>query len=190
MNSCPDDPSSSVEPDCVTAEVNIVEEDQNMWRRVKRGTDLQLDAWRRSALLLSSQRVNLHFTAESLVTSTVKNALSRTPRQALPASEYELDPETGQVPDLTAEEERRLLASLVQTRKNLRILRTMHLQEPFVSLVVAQLHFAQYCSCDAMCARVNIILDPTCLRDFAQTESLVTEQPLICLCSQIMLATS
>ena len=99
-------------------------------------------------------------------------------------------PRDRQVPDLTAEEERRLLASLVQMRKNLRILRTMHLQEPFVSLVVAQLHFAQHCSCDAMCARVNIILDPTCLHDFKQTESLVTEQPLICLCSQIMLATS
>ena len=50
---------SPVEPDCVTAQVNIVEEEQNMWRRVKRGTKLQLDAGRRSALLLSSQRVNL-----------------------------------------------------------------------------------------------------------------------------------
>ena len=50
-----------VEPDCVTAEVNIVEEEQNMWRRIEKGTKLQLDAGRRSALLLSTQRVKPHF---------------------------------------------------------------------------------------------------------------------------------
>ena len=41
MDSC-----SSVEPVCVTAEVNIVEEEQNMWRRVQRETKLQLDTGR------------------------------------------------------------------------------------------------------------------------------------------------
>ena len=59
--------------------------------------------------------------------------------------------------------------------------RTTHLQEPYVSLVAAQLQFAQHLSCDAMCARVSNILDPTCRRDFAQTQSLVTRQPLTCL---------
>ena len=49
------------------AEGSIVEEEQNMWRRVKKGTKLQLDAGRRSALSLSSQRV---------ITSTIRNALS------------------------------------------------------------------------------------------------------------------
>ena len=69
-----------VEAVCVTAEVNIVEEEQNMWRRVNRGMKLQLDAGRRSALLLSSsQRVKTHLVAQSLITTTVKHALSRTP---------------------------------------------------------------------------------------------------------------
>ena len=40
---CSNDSSSSVGPVCVTAEVNVVEEEQSMWRRVKRGTKLQLD---------------------------------------------------------------------------------------------------------------------------------------------------
>ena len=35
-NSCPNVPSSPVEPDCVTTEVNIVEEKQNTWRRIKK----------------------------------------------------------------------------------------------------------------------------------------------------------
>ena len=58
-SSCPNVLSSPFEPDCVTAEVNIVEEEQKMWRRIKIGTKFQLDARRSSALLLSSQRVNL-----------------------------------------------------------------------------------------------------------------------------------
>ena len=73
-------------PVVLTAEVDIVEEEQNMWRRVKKGTKLQLDAGRRSSLLLSSQRVKPHFIAESLIASTIKNALSRAPREALPAT--------------------------------------------------------------------------------------------------------
>ena len=72
-NICPNDSSFSVESDVVTAEVNIVEEEQNMWRRVKKGTKLQLDAGRRSALLLSSHRVKPHFIAESLSTSCHEN---------------------------------------------------------------------------------------------------------------------
>ena len=40
----------------------------------QRGTKLQRDAKRRSALLLSLQRVKPHFVAESLITTTVKNA--------------------------------------------------------------------------------------------------------------------
>ena len=56
-NSCSNASSSLVESDCVSAEVNIVEEEQNMWRRIKKGTKFQLDAGRRSALLLSSQQV-------------------------------------------------------------------------------------------------------------------------------------
>ena len=59
------------------------------------------------------------------------------------------------------------------------ILRTTHLQEPYVSLVAAQLHFAQHSCCDATCARVSNNLDLICRRDFAQTENLVTRQPLI-----------
>ena len=45
-SSCPNVSSSPVEPDCVTAEVNIVEEEQNMWRRIKKGTKFQWDAGR------------------------------------------------------------------------------------------------------------------------------------------------
>ena len=56
-NSCSNASSSLVESDCVSAEVNIVEEEQSMWRRIKKGTKFQLDAGRRSALLLSSQQV-------------------------------------------------------------------------------------------------------------------------------------
>ena len=67
-------------------QVNIVEEEQNMWRRIKKGTKFQLDAGHRSALLLSSQRVKPHFVAESLITSTVKDALGRTPRETFPAT--------------------------------------------------------------------------------------------------------
>ena len=72
----------------MAAGVIIVEEEQNTWRRVKRGTKLQLDALRMSALLLSSQRVKLHSVVESLITSAVKNALSRTPQQALLATRH------------------------------------------------------------------------------------------------------
>ena len=80
-NSCSNASSSHVESDCVSAEANIVEEEQNMWRRIKKGTKFQVDAGRRSALLLSSQQVKApHVVAESLITSTVKDALSRTPR--------------------------------------------------------------------------------------------------------------
>ena len=56
-NSCSNASSSLVESGCVSGEVNIVEEEQNMWRRIKKGTKFQLDAGRRSALLLSSQQV-------------------------------------------------------------------------------------------------------------------------------------
>ena len=49
-NSCSNVSSSLVESDCVPAEVNIVEEEQNMWRRIKKVTKFQLDAGRRSAL--------------------------------------------------------------------------------------------------------------------------------------------
>ena len=85
-NSCSNASSPPVESDCVSAEVNIVEDEQNMWRRIKKGTKFQLDAGRRSALLLSSQQVQHHFVAESLITSTVKDALSRTPRETFPAT--------------------------------------------------------------------------------------------------------
>ena len=70
----------------MTAGVNIVEEEQNMWRRVKKGMKLQLDAGRRSALLLSSQRVKPHFIAEKVIKSIVENYLSRAPREALHAT--------------------------------------------------------------------------------------------------------
>ena len=85
-NSCSNASSSLVESDCVSIEVNIVEEEQNMWRRIKKGTKFQLDAGRRSALLLSTQQVIPHFVAESLITSTVKDALSRTLGETFPAS--------------------------------------------------------------------------------------------------------
>ena len=87
------DISSSTKPICVTAEVNIVEEEQNMWRQIKKGTKFQLDAGRRSALLLSSQRVKPHFVAESLITSTVQDALSRTHVKRFLPQEFESDPE-------------------------------------------------------------------------------------------------
>ena len=103
----------------MSAEVNIVEEEQNMWRRIKKGTKFQLDAGRRSALLLSCQQVRPHFVAESLITSTVKDALSRTPRETFPATRVRVRPRDQPEPDLTIEEERRLIASLRQMHTNL-----------------------------------------------------------------------
>ena len=86
-------------PVCVTAEVNVVEEEQNMWRRIKKGTKLKLDAGRRSALLLSTQRVQPYFMAESLITSTIKNALSRAPREASPTTRVRVRPRDQPGPD-------------------------------------------------------------------------------------------
>ena len=116
-NNCPNDSFSPVETDCVTAEVNIVDEEQSMWRRVKKGTKHQLDAGRWNALLLSSQRLKPHCIAESLITSTIKNALSRAPREAGPATRVRVRPRDQPEPDLTTEEERRLIASLRQMHK-------------------------------------------------------------------------
>ena len=82
-------------------------------------TKFQLDAGRRSALLLSSQRVKPHFVAESLITSTVKDALSRTPREKFPATGVRIRPRDQPEPDLTTEEARRLIASLRQMHTNL-----------------------------------------------------------------------
>ena len=90
-----------------------------MWRRIKKGTKFQLDAGRRSALLLSSQQVKPHFVAESLITSTVKDALSRTPRETFPATRVRVRPRDQPESDLTTEEERRLIASLRQMHTNL-----------------------------------------------------------------------
>ena len=117
-NSCSNVSSSLVESDCVPAEVSIVEEEPNMWRRIK-GTKFHLVAGRRSALLLSSQQVKPHFVAESLITSTVKDALSRTPRETFPATRVRVRPRDQPEPDLTTEEERRLIASLRQMHTNL-----------------------------------------------------------------------
>ena len=113
--SCSNDSSSSVESVCVTSEVNIVKEEQNSGDEFKKGTKLQLDAGRRSALLLSLQRVKPHFVAESLITTTVKNALSRTPRPAFPATRIRARPGDQLELELTAVEEWRLIASLRQT---------------------------------------------------------------------------
>ena len=113
-NNCPYVSSSPVEPRCVTTEVNIVEEEQNMWKKIKKGTKLQLDAGRRSALSLSTQQVQPHFIAESLITSTIKNAWSRAPRKAFPAMGVRVRPRDQPAPDLRTEEERRLIASLRQ----------------------------------------------------------------------------
>ena len=74
-NSCSNASSSLVESDCVSAEVNIVEEEQNMWRRIKKRTKFQL------------------FVAESLITSNVKDALSRTHVKHFLPREFESDPE-------------------------------------------------------------------------------------------------
>ena len=90
-----------------------------MWRRIKKGTKFQLDAGRRSPLLLSSQRVKPHFVAESLITSTVKDALSRTPRETFLATRVRIRPRDEPEPDLTTEEERKLIASLRQMHTNL-----------------------------------------------------------------------
>ena len=79
--------------------------------------------------------------------------LSRTPRETFPATRVRVRPRYQPEPDLTTEEERRLIASLRQMHANL--------GHPS--------NHAQH-SCDAMCARVSNILDPTCQRDFAQTE--------------------
>ena len=140
--------------------------------------------------MLSSQRVKPHFVAESLITSTVKDVLSRTPRETFPATRVRVRPRDQPEPDLTTEEERRLIASLRQMHTNLGHPSNHALARAMRVTGEAQLQFAQHFSCDAMCARVSSILDPTCQRDFAQTESLVTRQPLTCLFSRITKATS
>ena len=71
------------------------------------------------AEVLSSQRVKPHFVAESLITSTVQDALSRTPRETFPATRVRVRPRDQPDPDLTTEEERRLIASLRQMHPNL-----------------------------------------------------------------------
>ena len=118
-NGCSNASLSLVESDCLLAEVNVVEEEQNMWRRIKKGTKFQLGAGRRSALLLSSQQVKPHIVAESLITSTFKDALTRTPRETFPATRVRFRPRDQPEPDLTTEEERRLIASLRQVHPNL-----------------------------------------------------------------------
>ena len=85
-----------------------------MWRRIKKGTKFQLDAGRRSALLLSSKQVKSHFVAESLITSIVTDALSLTPLETFLATSVKVRPRDQPEPDLTTEEERRLIASLRQ----------------------------------------------------------------------------
>ena len=47
----------------------------------------------------------VHFVAGSLITSTVKDALSRTPRETLPATRVRVRPRDQPEPDLTTEEE-------------------------------------------------------------------------------------
>ena len=185
------DVSSSGEPACVTAEVNIVEEEQKMWRRIKKGTKFQLDAGRRSALLLSSQRVKPHFVAESLITSTVKDALSRTPRETFLATRVRARPRDQPEPDLTTEEERRLIASLCQMHTNLghpsnhALSRAIRVTGGSAAAVRAALQLR----CD-VCESQQHPGNPSCRQDFAQIESLVTQQPLTCLFWQIMKATS
>ena len=66
-----------------------------------------------------TQRVKPHFVAESLITSTVKNAWSRTPRETFPATRVRVRPRDQPEPDLTTKEERRLIASLRQMHTNL-----------------------------------------------------------------------
>ena len=152
-----------------------------MWRRIKKGTKFQLDAGRRSALLLSSQQVKPHFVAESLITSTVKDALSRTPRETFPATRVRFRPRDQPEPDLTTEEERRLIASHRQMDTNL--------GHPSNHALARAIRVTGG-STAAVRAALSNILDPICRRDFAQTESLVTRQPLICLFWRIMKATS
>ena len=83
-----------------------------MWRRIKKGAKLQLEAGRKSALLLSTHRVKPHFIAESLIASTIKNALSRAPREAFLATRVRVRHRDQPEPDLTTEEERSFFASL------------------------------------------------------------------------------
>ena len=60
-----------------------------------------------------------HFAAESLITSTVKDTLSRTPRETFPATRVRVRPRDQPEPDLTTGKERRLIASLRQMHTNL-----------------------------------------------------------------------
>ena len=150
-----------------------------MWRRIKKGMKFQLDAGRRSALLLSSQQVKPHFVAESLIASTVKDALSRTPRETFPATRVRVRPRDQPEPYLTTEEERRLIASLRQMHTNLghpsnhALARAIRVTGGSAAAVRAALQLR----CE--CARVSNILDPICRRDFAQTENLATRQPIM-----------
>ena len=70
--------------------------------------------------MLSSLQVRPNFVAESLITTTVMDALSRTtPRQAFPATRVRARTRDQLEPELAAEEERRRLASLRQMHTNL-----------------------------------------------------------------------
>ena len=60
----------------------------------------------RSVCLSVCLSVKRHFVAESLITSTVKDVLSRTPRETFPATRVRVRPRDQPEPDLTTEEER------------------------------------------------------------------------------------
>ena len=185
-NSCSNVSSSLVESDCVSAEVNIVEEEQN----IKKGTKIQLDAGRRSASLLSSQRVKPHFVAESLITSTVKDALSRTPRETFPATRVRIRPRDQPEPDLTTEEERRLIASVRQMHTNLgrpsnhALARAIRVTGGSAAAVRAALQLR----CDVCESEQHP--GPHLPARLRTDRGLVTRQPLTCLFSRKMKATS
>ena len=82
-----------------------------MWRRIKKGDEISAGC--------RTYRVKPHFVAESLITSTVTDALSRIPRETFPATRVRVRPRDQPEPDVTTEEERRLIASLRQMNTNL-----------------------------------------------------------------------
>ena len=102
----------------IRAVVTMILSPQNMWRGIKRSTKLQVHAGRKSALLLSSQRVKPHFIVESLITPTVKKMLRvELHNKYFWPPELELDPETSR--GLTTDDGRRLIARLLQMHTNL-----------------------------------------------------------------------
>ena len=118
-NSCSNASSSLVESDCVSAEVHIRRGGAEYVATNQERNEISAGCRTQKCFIVVIAASETHFVAESLITSTVKDALSRTPRETFPATRVRVRPRDQPEPDLTTEEELRLSASLRQLHSNL-----------------------------------------------------------------------